>query len=285
MKLLIIGRPEREENLRLVREGQKLNHDIKIAGLNDVVFIMTDKFQALLDGHNICDEFTAVFIRNIFPLISEGLLLAELAHQAGLRVMDRALATSNYVQSKTYQAWKLGRAGLTMPTGFQAINSTDLLARLTTMNYPVVLKGVHGSQGTHVHLCQDESALTTILNQQADGFFIVQEYLKIKNEYRVLLLGGRTLGAIRKIPPVGDFRHNISLGGTAEPAELPTDLLRLCEKAAQTLDYEFAGVDLALTADDRPIILEVNRAPGFIGFETATGINVAEKVISYLTNS
>ncbi|MBU1916256.1 hypothetical protein KKC47_03985, partial [Patescibacteria group bacterium] len=157
MNLLIIGNPDREENIRLVRVGQKMNHYTKVAGLNDVVFIMTDKFQALIDDCNICDKFSAVFIRNIFPLISEGLLLAELAHQAGLRVMDRALATNNYVQSKTYQAWKLDQAGLITPHGFQSTTSVDLLARLSTINYPVVLKGVHGSQGTHVHLCRDES--------------------------------------------------------------------------------------------------------------------------------
>jgi RimK family alpha-L-glutamate ligase len=284
MRLLIVGNPERTENARLEEEGRLLGHELTVIAMGDVVFDMNGEFRALVNGQDLRSAFDAVYVRNFFPLISEGLLLAELAHGAGLRVMDRSLATANYIQSKTYQAWKLGSEGIVMPSGFQTADRRQIRERLPELGYPLVVKGVHGSQGTHVHLCHDERDVEHLLDTHEDGFFSFQKLLEIKDEYRVLVLGGHALGAMLKQPPAGDFRHNISLGGTATPAELPDDLLKLCERSAKKLEYEFAGVDLALTRDGRTVILEVNRSPGFTGFEAATGMNVAREVVKYLAS-
>jgi glutathione synthase/RimK-type ligase-like ATP-grasp enzyme len=46
------------------------------------------------------------------------------------------------------------------------------------------------------------------------------------------------------------------------------------------LDLEVAGVDL-LFGKEGFLVCEANSAPGFEGFEHATGINVAKEIIDY----
>ncbi|MFH1048012.1 MAG: ATP-grasp domain-containing protein [Patescibacteria group bacterium] len=285
MNLLVIGQPHRTENQRLAEEGRRLGHDLTVASIDDVIFEMDRGFRALIAGREVSETFAATYIRGIFPKVSEALLLAELLRSNGRRVMDQTLATENYIQSKTYQTWRLGRIGIAMPSGWQIADWSEAQRRLRSQRWPVILKGVHGSQGTHVHLCADESAVKKLFDTHERGFFIVQDKLDIVTEYRVLVLGGRALGAIRKYAPEGDFRHNISLGGRAEATNISAELSSLCERATQELRYEFAGVDLAILADGQPLILEVNRSPGFTGFETATGQNVAAQVVEYLSRT
>jgi ribosomal protein S6--L-glutamate ligase len=285
MRILIIGQPSREENRRLISAGRKLGHDMTAASIDDVSFEMGGKFCARVAGRDICGSFEAICIRGIFPKVSDALLLAELAYDAGIRVMDRTLATENYIQSKTYQTWRLGRIGIDMPHGFQTSDWLDAQRRMANLRWPLILKGIHGSQGKNVHLCRDESEAKKVFFSQECGFFIIQERLAIAAEYRVLVLDGQSLGVMKKTAPEGDFRANISLGGQGAAAELPTPMIKLCERATQELGFELAGVDLAVLDNGRPVILEVNRSPGFTGFELATGVDVASEIIQYLAEN
>jgi glutathione synthase/RimK-type ligase-like ATP-grasp enzyme len=54
----------------------------------------------------------------------------------------------------------------------------------------------------------------------------------------------------------------------------------LALQVAKVLDLDICGVDL-LFSDDGYRICEANSAPGFRGFEQATGINVPEKIFKY----
>lgn len=46
---------------------------------------------------------------------------------------------------------------------------------------------------------------------------------------------------------------------------------------------EFAGVDILVDKQNKPLIIEVNRSPQFQIFEKKTGIDVAGTLIEYLT--
>ncbi len=50
-------------------------------------------------------------------------------------------------------------------------------------------------------------------------------------------------------------------------------------QAARECCLDIAGVDMILTQDQGPMILEVNYSPGFRGLETATGMNIAKIIL------
>lgn len=114
-----------------------------------------------------------------------------------------------------------------------------------------------------------------------DEPFLFERFLDVRHEYRVLVLGGRVLGSVRKDDVPGDFRRNASLGGTGVPSSPSAAVRRICERSARILGCEFAGIDVAVAKDGRTYVLDVNRAPGFIAFERDTGMNIAEAFIAY----
>lgn len=283
MRLLVIGLEHLYESRRLMEEGGRLGHDVVVRPFPDLVFTVGTLDQVpgspiessvLLDGQPIDERFDAVYIRYFYPYISEALTLAEWAHRRGLTLIDRSLATDNFVHSKMYNAWKLAEAGLPVPTGFQAMRQENARQHLTGLHRPVIAKGVHGSKGKYVFRLDDPAEELEKINDDLVGFFTFQQYLEIEREYRVLVLDGQPLGAISKKPVKGDFRRNFSLGGQVAAATIDANLRETCRRAAKTLGYQFAGVDLAIS-QGQPYLLEVNRSPGFAGFEEATGLNVA----------
>ena len=283
MRLLVIGLEHLYESRRLLEEGGRLGHDVSVRPFPDLLFSVGQLGQApdspvkstiLLDGQPIDRQFDAVYIRYFYPYISEALTLAEWAYRRGLALIDRSLATANFVHSKMYNAWKLAEAGLPVPPGFQAMRQEIARERLADLHQPIIAKGVHGSKGKYVFRLDDPAQELERINDDLVGFFTFQQYLEIEREYRVLVLDGKPLGAISKQPAVGDFRRNVSLGGQVEAAQPDAEHLAICRQAAHVLGYQFAGVDLAISRG-RPYILEVNRSPGFAGFEEATGQNVA----------
>jgi len=52
-------------------------------------------------------------------------------------------------------------------------------------------------------------------------------------------------------------------------------------RAARALKMGACGVDI-LQSKRGPMVLEVNSTPGLEGIETTTGINIAEKIITYI---
>jgi glutathione synthase len=139
-----------------------------------------------------------------------------------------------------------------------------------------VLKPLDGTWGADVYRVAPQhpelaSLIHTLLDQ---GYVIAQEFLPdvTDGDVRLLLLEGRPLlsregrpAAVRRLPPPGDFRSNIHLGGTPTPVpELTPELQRVADEVGPLLAARgvvLAGVDVV---GDR--ILEVNAyAPGGLG--------------------
>jgi ribosomal protein S6--L-glutamate ligase len=113
---------------------------------------------------------------------------------------------------------------------------------------------------------------------------LVQAFIppRHREDIRALVVGRRVIGAVSLTPPEGDFRSNFHVGSNVVPFDMPADLARLACRAAQAVGLDIAGVDLILPRHGLPVIVEVNYAPGFRGLEAATGIDVADKMVSYV---
>ena len=55
--------------------------------------------------------------------------------------------------------------------------------------------------------------------------YMLQEYIENKGDYRVLILGEKVLGVMKRYrKDRQDFRNNFSMGGEVEVAELPPEI-------------------------------------------------------------
>lgn len=71
-------------------------------------------------------------------------------------------------------------------------------------------------------------------------------------------------------------------GAGEKPDVSREEIENLAVRATQALKAEFTGVDL-LVDKNKLMIIEVNRSPQFQVFEKMTKVDVAKKIINYLT--
>jgi ribosomal protein S6--L-glutamate ligase len=152
--------------------------------------------------------------------------------------------------------------------------------------YPCVIKKVTGSEGRYVGLVNSRKELDDFIeglpNKSISGKkgVLLQEYIAESKgtDFRVYCVGKEVLGAIKRTSSGEDFRANVSLGGKAEKAEVPKEMEKFAKKIMKKGGFLFAGIDF-IKSNGGYLVVEVNTSADFKGFETATGINVAEKIL------
>jgi len=141
-------------------------------------------------------------------------------------------------------------------------------------NPPYIIKPINGYKGhcvkeiysideikPYIEKCSKESDENEIGNG-----FLIQEKINIKNEYRILVLNGKSLGCVRKIN--NKVARNADQGAYFEKAE-NEKIEKLAQKVAQIQKLFFAGVDIVENKDGEFYVLECNRNPQFRAFEEA----------------
>jgi glutathione synthase len=116
------------------------------------------------------------------------------------------------------------------------------------------------------------------------NYVILQEYIEGAEEgdVRILMLNGQPIGALRRRPPAGDVRSNISAGGTVEKYKLTKADKILCQKIGEKLVRDgiyYAGLDLI-----NGKLIEVNvMSPGTItDINRLNKVRLQEKIVKYL---
>ena len=116
-----------------------------------------------------------------------------------------------------------------------------------------VIKPLYGNGGDSIFLLnkKDEN-----YNQIAERFidecnepFIIQKFLpEIKNgDKRIILIDGKPVAAIRRIPKKNEIRSNIHVGGNCEVTQISKNDLRICDEIKDFLNEEglfFVGIDI-----------------------------------------
>ncbi len=100
-------------------------------------------------------------------------------------------------------------------------------------------------------------------------------------DIRIIVVDGVVVAAMKRQSKEGDFRSNLHRGGTSENIKLSYEEENIALRAAKAMRLGVCGVDL-LQSDRGPLVLEVNSTPGLEGIENTTGINISEKIISYI---
>jgi ribosomal protein S6--L-glutamate ligase len=101
-------------------------------------------------------------------------------------------------------------------------------------------------------------------------------------DIRVFVVGGRVIGAIERMAPAGEWRTNVSRGGSVRPFELPAAWGQLALRATAAVGADYAGVDLLPSRNGTVFVLEVNGIPGWKGLQQATGVDVSGAIVEHL---
>ena len=166
------------------------------------------------------------------------------------------------------------RTPKTVPISYS--EDTDRAVKELNTKFPIILKASTGTQtGVGVVIIESLRSLNAAVEMLSLHSkylpLIIQEFIEIDYDVRVVVLDGRVLGTMkREVITDGDFRSNISLGAEASNIELTEIEERDALKAAEVVDGRLVGVDFIPAKNrekERPYILEVNSMPGFGGIE------------------
>lgn len=182
---------------------------------------------------------------------------------------------------------RLAAAGLTVPATIVCENAETAQEAFERLGGDVVVKPVFGSEGRGILRVSDpDLALRTFRTlERIDAVLYLQQFVEHNGaDIRVLILGGRILGAIRRRSE-DDFRTNVSRNGRAEPHTLTNEERQTALEAAVIVGAQFAGVDLLYDRGGTCYVIEVNAVPGWRAFGKVTNCDVATDVIRYLEST
>jgi len=158
----------------------------------------------------------------------------------------------------------------------------DAIADFRKRHGDVVLKPLNGKGGSGVtrHLADDPN-LDALLELHAEigrEPVILQKFLPsvTKGDKRILLVDGEPAGAINRVPPKGQIRSNMAVGGTPEPIELTARDREICATIGPELKRRgllFVGIDVI---GEYLTEINVTSPTGAVALKRFTGIDAAD---------
>ncbi|CAN7432809.1 RimK family alpha-L-glutamate ligase [Variovorax sp. LjRoot290] len=236
----------------------------------------------------------AVLVRGIaggsFEQVTKRLGVLHALRELGVPVYNDARAIERSVD-KSMTSLLLHAARIPAPATWateSAAQARRIAMRETAAGHALVLKPLFGSQGKDLQLVGEVDGVHHPMpdtDARYAGLAYLQRFVPPVAapgfDWRVLVVGGRALTAMRRVS--AHWVHNVAQGARCEPAELEQPLAQLAERAALALDMDYAGVDLIAAASGPPIqVLEVNGVAAWQGLQRVTAFNIAGAIVDDL---
>lgn len=169
--------------------------------------------------------------------------------------------------------------------GYTSLAFTDMVIK--KLGLPIIIKECYGSFGAQVYKADTYDDVIALTNKLAGKSVIYQKYIEKSSgrDVRLQVVGNKITAAMYRYSTDGDFRANITNGGSMRSYTPSEKECRIALLAAKILGLDFAGVDMLFSdGNEADIICEINSNAHFKNIYTCTGINVAENIMEYITN-
>ena len=196
--------------------------------------------------------------------------------ELGVMVWNDARAIERCVD-KSMTSFLLGRAGIPTPDtwALESVETARAIVRHETLQGPLVLKPLFGSQGRGLKLIRGEDDLPE--PGGVAGVYYLQRFIGVERDgfrdFRLLVSRGSVIAAMMRHAPT--WVTNVKRGGRPVAAVIDADIRALGVAAAAAVEADFAGVDIAYAADSRPRVLEINSMPAWSGLQKVTTTRIA----------
>ncbi len=286
MKIAILARnPNLYSHKRLVEAATERGHQVEILDTLKVYVNIAGRKPELRYRGERLEGFDAVIPRIGASVTFFGTAVVRQFEMMGVYTLNESVAIARS-RDKLRSLQLLSRQGIGLPDTIFAhatSQADDILEVLG--GAPVVIKLLEGTQGVGVVLGETPGAAKSMI--QAFGGLkaniLVQQFVEeAKGEdIRCLVIGEKVVAAMKRKGKEGEFRSNLHRGGSASLVEITPEERSTAIRAADILGLNVAGVDL-LRSNEGPVVMEVNSSPGLEGIETATGEDIAGRIIRFI---
>jgi len=262
-----------------LKEGKVFGEGRKITGKKQAIFIMEERKMISLD------RLQVLFMRKDPPFNLDYLystyILEFLVPYVLIINNPRGIRDAN---EKIY------------PLRFPSVAPKSLVSKepekikrfLYEVGGKAVVKPLNECSGKGIfYLEKNDINLNSLLEgvtSEGKEFVIVQEYLpQVKEgDKRILLLEGKPIGAMRRIPPPDDYRANIHRGAKFVKTEITSVEERICQYLSSQLVKDgiyFAGIDIIA---DKVVEINVTSPAGIPEIDRLEGVFLEEDVMNWV---
>ncbi|MBX3605285.1 MAG: RimK family alpha-L-glutamate ligase [Piscinibacter sp.] len=234
----------------------------------------------------------AVLVRGIaggsFEQVTRRLGVLHALRELGVPVYNDARAIERSVD-KSMTSLLLHAAGVPCPPTWaveSAAQAQRIVMREAAAGHALVLKPLFGSQGRGLQrVGQADGTFHALppLQPAYGGVAYLQRFVPPVAapgfDWRVLVVGGRALTAMRRVST--HWVHNVAQGAQVARAELTPELVRLAQDAAHALGMDYAGIDL-MPSEEGPLVIEVNGVAAWQGLQRVTPFGIARALVDDL---
>ena len=230
----------------------------------------------------------AVHVRTLsagsFEAITKRLGVLHALAKVGVVVWNDARAIELCVD-KSMTSFLLARAGVPTPPTW-TMESAEAARALVEREAPrgaLVLKPLFGAQGKGLRLIRRPEDLPG--PEDVAGVYYLQRFQPIETQdfrdYRLFVLRGRVVAAMMR--RASTWITNVKQGGQPLAVTHDPEMERLAIAAAEAVGAAIAGVDLIVTMEGAPTVLEVNSMPSWSGLQKVSRRSIAQAIAADLT--
>ena len=274
------------EARRFVREGKKMDIDVKVIKPSqfDILVTQGDRESILINGKAVpLPDF-------VFPYFNHNdqgyfaLAIVRQLQRLGVHVFNGAEVIET-VRDKLHTHQILAQSGIDTPDTMLAKFPVNLDLIEQNIGFPVVVKTLNGALGIGVFLLENRGAFQDLMELVGETNpnlqLIFQKFVSVSKgrDLRLLVVDGQVVAAMERRAQDGGFKANYSSGATVHEFIPDEESVNIAIKTAEVLNIDIGGIDLLFKENGGYTICEANTFPGFKGLETASGVNVAEKIL------
>ena len=254
---------------RLVDEAANLGIDLKIVGIHDTIIsenglvnngLKLEKRDFVINRYKwgkVKDEINFLATRSYNPLDTYNIYI------------------NKYEQVKRLRSYEFLVPKYLLGTSL--LKYEDIVQILGT---PFVAKGLESSMGEQISLIEKPEDLQNLsLTYGLEKEWLFEEFItsSFGRDMRFYSVRGEVVACMQR-KSQGDFRANVALGASVEPFEITPQIRQIAKDIYNQTGLDFLGIDL-LFGEDKPYFCEINVMPGIEGIETASGVNVAKRIM------
>jgi len=265
-----------------IKAMKKYCHDVDDINLKDVEVTITSKGNGVLYKGESLEGYDCILAKGSFryaPLLRAITLVSN--KNAYMPLVPSAF-TIGHDKILTHLA--LQKHGIPMPETYLSATSDSAKKILEKINYPIIMKFPHGTQGKGVMFAESYAAASSMLDALSalNQPFLIQEYVETDGQdVRAIVVGDKVVASYMRESADGEKRANIHAGGHGKAYEIDAHTKKIAVKAAQAVGADICGVDI-LESIKGPVVIEINLSPGLQGVTAATKIDVADKIAKFL---
>lgn len=199
-----------------------------------------------------------------------------ISHTNCKRFLNSIPYQNNMIGNKLFQQNTINRfdPSITIPT-----YTKQDISELKTV--PFIAKPSDGSCGSGVLLLTNQS---NIINMPSN--YIFQPYIPNDGDWRVVVVGNKSISAIKRLGKIGQATNNIATGSFAKKEtdfNILNEIYPIAESVSKYLRFDYVGIDIIRDSNSgKYYFLESNERPTFETSQILTGKNIAHEIIKEL---